>query len=95
VCVCRGGVACACACAHLPAFSLRRMCVDYHLISSYGPDVSDATYKGGYLSRFSPALSFWDSSVPSGLSGVEQAVAASEIFRLVLSDLDLCDSLNR
>ncbi len=40
----------------------------------YGPDVSANTFTGGYLSRFTPPESFWDSSVPSGLQGLKRAL---------------------
>ena len=35
---------------------------------TYGPDDSQKTYAGGALKRFTPAVSFWESSVPTGMT---------------------------
>eukprot|EP00039_Didymoeca_costata_P032779 m.39344 g.39344 ORF g.39344 m.39344 type:complete len:907 (+) comp9540_c0_seq1:194-2914(+) len=39
----------------------------------YGPNGSPPTYSGGYLQRFTPPVSYWDSNVPSGIQGVTRA----------------------
>jgi hypothetical protein len=40
---------------------------------TYGPSVYGKTFQGGYLDRFNPPISFWESSVPGGLNGVKRA----------------------
>ena len=39
----------------------------------YGPHHNPPTYTGGALSRFSPPYSYWDTSVPRGLTGFPRA----------------------
>jgi hypothetical protein len=52
----------------------------------YGPDVASSLFTGGYLSRFNPPLSFWDSSVPAGITGVQQARCAFFNTKITLED---------
>ena len=39
----------------------------------YGPLYSPPTYTGDALSRFTPAVSYWPTTVPVGLTGVQRA----------------------
>ena len=41
--------------------------------SGYGPLSHPGTYQGGALERFTPPISFWQSTVPNGLKGIARA----------------------